>query len=206
MKTTKLILSTVFYFGLLSGMVFAQDDVTVPTPPPEPFIGTGFNYMSQQDEQEALKKVPANLRDDLEFIKKNNKSKYYQLLQDVRFKRFFNSYTTGASAFYIDENRNKDKDTFSKENELNIQSEVLAIKYKTADASNKQNIKNQLKAKLSELFELKEKSRKDEVAQLEKKLVELKKNLDLRNSHKDEIIIRKMEEMLGESRIYRWDQ
>ncbi|MFA3783555.1 hypothetical protein ABRY23_10875 [Melioribacteraceae bacterium 4301-Me] len=184
--------------------VKAQNNNITPPLPPFPITKMPeFNYMSGQDEQEILKKIPKDSKDDLELIKKNDKTRYYSLLREIQYKNLYLNYFFNALS---NKSETKDNELPSKEIALNIKAEALAIKYKSANPSNKQAIRNQLRATLSELFELKEKNRKEEVAKLEKKLADLRKSLELRNSHKDEIINRKIEEMLGESKYYNWEQ
>ena len=74
--------------------------------------------------------------------------------------------------------------------------------YTTLFRSN--TIKNKLRRNLLELFTLKEEDRKKEVEELKHKLAKLEKVLNVRMKNKDEIIKRRLEELIGEEDYLEW--
>lgn len=77
----------------------------------------------------------------------------------------------------------------------------MAAKYQKAGDSERDKIKSELQRNLNELFDRREIERKKEV----EKLAELKKALGVRSNNKEEIIKRRMQELLGETKYLRWD-
>ena len=59
-------------------------------------------------------------------------------------------------------------------------------------------------ANLSELFDLREEDRRDEISHLEKRIADLKDSVKDRRSHKDEILKRRMAELLRGDDPLRW--
>ena len=62
----------------------------------------------------------------------------------------------------------------------------------------------ELKTSLHELFALREQARRDEIDQLEKRIADLRSSLDDRKSHEDEIVSRRLEELLGKDDVLKW--
>ena len=198
MKFRKIIL--VFSFTLLMvNSAFAQT-VTIKPDAPKVFKDAKGLYslfkLTEEQEKEYLKNVDAETKEYLKIIKENDESRYYQLLKEynynnMRFPVFSN----------ID---NRDK---SGEEILNyeIMVEALAAKYKKATGNDKSNIKQELEKRLTNLFDLKEKSREKEVKELEARLDELKKKMKLRQNNKSTIIKRRVEELLGEDEYLEWE-
>lgn len=133
----------------------------------------------------------------LEYIKQKNQPKYNDLLREAYFKN-------SRSPFWHKGN----KEQHERQNailELEIKSESLALEYEEASGAKKESIKKDMKTVLSELFELREKDRKEDVARLEQELMELKESLQIRANKKDEIIKRRVEELLGENKYLEWE-
>lgn len=153
--------------------------------------------MSKEEEEKLLKAVPAEVRQKLEEIKKIDKKKYTHLLRNYNFG--FVGWTT-----QLDDSFSLKKDS-SKEKELEIDVELLVLKYKNGDDNNKAKLKTDLNAKLAELFDLKEVKKQEEVKRLEKRLQELKESLQLRKQNKGEIVNKRIQELLGDSKYLRWE-
>ena len=62
-----------------------------------------------------------------------------------------------------------------------------------------------MKAELNKLFVQKEERRKEEVEILQKELVELQKSLEVRQKNKNQIIERRIQELLEEDEYLDWD-
>lgn len=177
----------------------ATEDSTRAEHPPEAPEIPQFNFkfeLSPSQEKELLKDIMPKLKKELEGIKKLNKMKYFSLLQDLHFRNldipFFGK-------------RNKEAiERAKKISELEVATESLGLKYQNADKSDKSTIKADLKNKLNELFELRESNRKEEVGELENRLSELKKTLQERRDNKEEIVKKRMLELLGESKNIEW--
>jgi hypothetical protein len=63
------------------------------------------------------------------------------------------------------------------------------------DETEKTRIRGDLRAKLEELFDLRERERKSHIDRIEKDLAELQKTLADRQAHRDEIITRRLEQL-----------
>lgn len=190
----------------LIGMTFllvnlnAQGKIKIPKPPREPKfdfeIGNIFK-MKPEEERKALSKLKTSVKEQLKVIKKYNSPKYYQLLRESQFK--FLNFSILSKL---------DKKEHSNEEEIfekDVTSEALAAKYKNAGNYDKKKLKTQLKKTLSTLFDLKEERRKDEVKKLEEELRELKKSLKIRMQNKDEIVKRRLHELLDEDDYLEWE-
>ena len=209
MKFTKIYLSVIILGAVSSNFLFAQvtayknlsgnfQDFAVVAPQGE---------MTKEQEEKLLKNFSNDSRSKLEEIKNMNKNKYYELL---RSNSMFG--LTGGDIYYgnntiIGKELNwikESNENYKKQKALEIDTELLALKYKNADSSEKSKIKNDLTSKLSELFDMKEAKKQDEVKQLEKRLQDLKESLQVRKENKDKIVQYRMQAMLGESNYLRW--
>ncbi len=82
-----------------------------------------------------------------------------------------------------------------RERELERESKMLAEQLQSGEAS--QEERAELRAKLSEIFELKQQNRRSEVEELERKLDRLQKRLEKRERFRDRIIERRLEHLLN---------
>ena len=73
----------------------------------------------------------------------------------------------------------------------------------TTDAVQKEQIRKDLRAKLEVLFDLREKDRQDHIRRIEADLADLKKSVDQRQSNREQIIDRRLQE-LTEGDGLRW--
>jgi uncharacterized tellurite resistance protein B-like protein len=158
--------------------------------------------MSKQEEEKMLKTMSQEMRAKLDEIKKLNKEKYQQLLRSSYSVGVFSTaYAQAEGVFKL----NGFSEGYKKTNELEIDVELLALKLKNADNNSQQKIKSDLSAKLGELFDIKETQKQYEVQQLEKRLKELKQSLQYRLENKNEIVQRRIQELLGDSKYLRWE-
>ena len=63
---------------------------------------------------------------------------------------------------------------------------------------------DELRAKLAELFDLREAERQDEIKRLEERLAKLKSDLEKRKSHRQDVVDRRLKELLGQDDPTRW--
>lgn len=167
--------------------------------------------MSKEEEEKILKNLSSELKSKLEEIKKLNKNKYYQLLRESSFSYSYGgalaaTNLSSGGAWSIHEEAYKERnERAKKQKELEIEVELCALKFKNNDSGNQQKIKADLQSALSQLFELREAQKQEEVKSLEKRLQELKESLQVRKQKKDEIVQRRIQELLGDSKYLRWE-
>lgn len=157
--------------------------------------------LSKKEEEERLSRLTPEVRAKMEEIKKLNKNKYNQLLRSsfpFGVISSGNSEAVLAGLFNSSENQKKEK-------ELEIDAELLALKYKGADSNSQQKMKNDLTNTLNQLFDIREAQKQDEVKRLQKRLQELQESLQARKQNKNEIVQRRIQELLGDSRYLRWE-
>jgi len=81
---------------------------------------------------------------------------------------------------------------------LEFETKELSVKYGNASDSEKKTIKESLKAKLGELFELKTRGQELRVKHMEREIGKLKKNIETRKANKSKIVDQRLEQMTGE--------
>ncbi|MFA7227437.1 MAG: hypothetical protein WC061_00260 [Melioribacteraceae bacterium] len=168
--------------------------------------------MTKEEEERYLKNLSPELKSKLEEIKKLNKKKYFQLLRETsHLSGFFNysgtssGYAVGRALSIYEEATKERNEQLKKQKELEVDVELFALKYKAADSANQQKIKSDLQTALTQLFDIRESQKQEEVKQLEKRLEELKESLKARKQNKSEIVQRRIQELLGDSRYLRWE-
>lgn len=196
MNRIKIGLLLLLFVGLPIIEITAQEAIKIPSHRMPEEYETLYN-LSKEKEDEYLKKLDKDLKADLLEMKKFDKEKYFETLMETQYSQF--------RVLHFDD---VDKEIFEREkkmNNLEIKTEVLAFKYQQAKAADKAAIKSELKARLGELFELREKDRQYQIAQLEKELEELKSSLEFRKKNKELVISRRLQELLGEDKYLDWD-
>lgn len=186
----KYLLNTIIIIILLSSVIISQEKEV----PPVPEI-PGFE-VSEQQEKESLSKLNERLRKQLEDVKRLNKFKYNEMLHNLYFR--------SMDFPVFSENDKKSRERSKKIMELEIDTEALGVKYQSEKGGDKQKIKDELRVKLNDLFELRESERKEEFESLEKRLNELRESLSERRKNKDEIVKNRMRELTGEEKHMRW--
>jgi HAMP domain-containing protein len=181
--------------------VNAQGKIKIPKPPRIPKFDFEFGNifkMKAEEEKKALSKLKTNVKEQLKIVKEYDSNKYYRLLRESQFKNMDFPFASKKSM----NNHEREKEIF----ELEVASEALVAKYQMTNKNSQKNIlKTQLKKTLNKLFDLKEEDRKDEVKELEEELKELKKSLRIRMQNKNEIIKRRLQELLNEDDYLEWD-
>jgi len=180
----------------VAGNLFAQD--YLPKPPKVSKI-TGYSKVDVQDENELLKKLPPDLKADLLKVKEVDKERYEELLEQTSYNSF-DMYTG-----FMEASEKERFQTDRKIEEMEVRTEALGIRYEhSSSESEKQKIVSDLKGVLNQLFDMKEKSRSFEVEMLEKELKQLKESLNVRKQSKDEIINRRLNELIGKGDYLDW--
>ncbi|MCW8850431.1 MAG: hypothetical protein OQJ81_10675 [Melioribacteraceae bacterium] len=153
--------------------------------------------MSEEDEKELLKNINKELKIELEVIKNVNKEKYFELLRESQYKNM-------KIPFMV----KREKAMWEREQkifEAEVKAEALAAKYSKAKQAEREIIKRDLKEELKTLFDKKEERRREEVMELENQLQELRKSLEVRQKNKNQIIERRIQELLEEDEYLEWD-
>ena len=165
---------------------------------------TSYNYdenFSEQDEQEILKHLSSELKNELLKVKDVDQERYKELLYECSS----GSYIYEGYMGYMESFEKERYETENKVNELEVITESLGIRYEHAKNDNdRQKIINELKSNLNQLFDAKEKSRSLEVEVLEKELAQLKESLKVRKQNKNEIINRRLNELIGKGDYLDW--
>ncbi len=192
-KTSSILIAA--FMVVLSSSVFAQKEPLPPPPPTAPVIPRLFDKNTEHQYLQSLNNI---LRLQLKKIKRFDKKAYERLLQKTYFNTmdipFFNKF---------DKKRMESRKEISS---LEIETTSLALTYKNDASADKSKIKKELTEKLNELFTLKEKNKQQDVARLEKKLKDLKRSLAIRNQRKDEIIERRLNELIGDEKYLEWNE
>jgi|GEM_PF-2780593 len=195
MKNIKwcLIVSAISIYA--AGISFGQDYDQEPKAPKI----YGYSEGNNHDEKELLSKLSPELKADLLKVKELDKERYEELLEQTSYNDF-DMYTGFMEA--------SEKERFQTERkieEMDVRSEALGIRYEySSSESEKQKIVSDLKAVLNQLFDMKEKSRSLEVEMLEKELKKLKESLNVRKQSKNEIINRRLNELIGKGDYLDW--
>lgn len=192
LKKTHTTITTLLIILIFSaGLTFAQKKPGPPPPPPP-------KLFNKQVENQYLKSINNVLKEKLFNIKKYDKKTYERLLQKSYFNSmdfpFFNSF---------DKKRQEMKNKISA---LEVETNSLALSYKNDSNVDKSKIKKKLRNALNELFELKEQNKKQDVDRLEKQLKTLKHSLSVRSKNKDEIIKRRLNQLIGEDKYLDWNE
>ncbi len=85
------------------------------------------------------------------------------------------------------------------EKQLESETQDLAAQYKrTNDDTEKEHIETEMLELLGRLFDMRQVNREEEIVRLEKRLAQLKEAQSERQSHKDEIVQRRLKELTGD--------
>ena len=206
MKHVKLLIIALLFSGTFSFPVDAQ------VVPDDFSTGIGESYsqytlqgeMTKEQEDKFLKTLTPELKSKLEEIKKLDKNKYYRLLRNSFPFGSFALSGIGSDTPRVLAGIRETNEEYKKQRLLEVNTELLALKYKSADNTDKQKIKTDLAEQLSQLFDMRESQKQEEVQQLEKRLQDLKESLKVRKQNKEEIVQRRIQELLGSSKYLRW--
>ena len=192
LKKTHTTVTTLLIILIFSaGLTFAQKKPGPPPPPPP-------KLFNKQVENQYLKSLNKALKKKLFNIKKYDRKAYERLLRRSHFNSmdfpFFNSFNQ------------KGRELKNKISALEIETTLLALKYKNDSTVDKSKIKEKLRNKLNELFDLKEQTKKQDVERLEKRLKSLKHSLSVRSKNKDKIVNRRLNQLIGEDKYLDWNE
>lgn len=189
----KSIIVIIFGLTLVTNTVLAQTDDYVPKVPRN-FVGG----VGEQEEKEVLKNLPPELKDELLKVKELNPEQYKALLSEILYNRY------DVYAGFLESYGRERYETQKQIQQLELFTESLGFRYEYANDSDKQKISSDLKSRLNQLFDMKEKARSLEVELLEKELAQLKESLKVRKMNKGEIINRRLNELIGKGEYLDW--
>lgn len=156
-----------------------------------------FRMLNAEDEKELLKNLREELKNELKVIKEVDKEKYFELLRESQFKNMRIPFMAKREKVMHE----REMKIFESE----IKAEALAVRYGKANQAQRNRIKDELRTALNNLFEEKEMRREDEVRELENELKELRKSLAVRQMNKNNIIERRIQDLLDEDEYLDWD-
>jgi hypothetical protein len=88
---------------------------------------------------------------------------------------------------------------------MEAKSLTLAQNYKeTTDEKKKESIKSQLSTLLNQLFDLKLEAQQLRIQKMEKEIAKLKELIDIKNKHRNEVIKRRLDTLIGEGQYLEW--
>lgn len=155
------------------------------------------SFVSQQQRE------APDAKDARGWIVDSNRGEYYtfqgeRLEADEAVPRILNE----ANTLYLEDLQRQNQVLFSRlshEQELERQAEYLARAARLAQtAEERQKHREALTSKLDEIFELKQQNRRDEIAQFEAELEQLKQRVEKRAQLKDQIIERRVQRLVGD--------
>ena len=174
-------------------------------------------YKQQQHQEELfhmfLNKdiTPEQEKEILEMIKKENPAEVEELMllkkeRPIEFKKILIQRQHELEWLeQLKETYPERYEQKKKGHSLERQSHQLAEKFRASnDEKEKAKIKNDLSDVLSELFDIREKDREEEMKQLNEKLEHLKSVLAERKKKKKEIVDRRLQELIGEKDVLIW--
>ncbi|MCX6151154.1 MAG: carboxypeptidase-like regulatory domain-containing protein [Ignavibacteriales bacterium] len=138
-------------------------------------------------EAKLLKDLPAEVKQNLIEVKKLDLNKYYTLLHQTSL-----SYTSRSGFIYNQKTESRTEKILS----LDLQAELLGLQYKKVDKSEQKEIRQKVESILRDLFNLREVQRKEELKTLETKIEKLKNYTLEFSNNKEEIIKKRINELL----------
>jgi hypothetical protein len=159
-----------------------------------------FQDLTKKNEEKILKSLPSGIKEDLLKVKSFNEKEYYNLLSESP-----DYYLRSDWEYFLDP---LEKQRFEQQQSIEqteMHTKALGFLYQNAKSDEQQKIKTQLKKELEKLFDLKEHERRLEVEMLESEIKELRASLDARKNNKNEIINRRLNELIGMGDYLDWD-
>jgi len=161
--------------------------------------------LQERAKPEVLYLTPEQEAEVLEYIREiyPERAKNLDLWKDLRSEQYRKGLSRAFREMrFMEALKEKDPDRYGRvaeEKRLERESRQLAQKYrKKEDEAEKTRLKGELESLLYEIFDCRQMNRKDEIERLEKRLTELRKANQERLASKEEIVQRRLDELLGE--------
>ena len=151
----------------------------------------------KSEEEKYLKEIPKDLSKELNKIKNIDKKSYFKLLKEAWNIDNYFTYAQQEYPFQLSSSELK-SNLIKQEFRKNIETEIIIIRYNVSRENEKKELRIKLKTKLNELFEIKGIMKNEEIKFLESKLQKLKVLLKNRQKNKNEIVEKKVNEILHE--------
>jgi len=152
---------------------------------------------SRSEEEKYLNEIPKDLSKELLEIKNIQKKSYFRLLKETWNIDHYFTYAQHEYPFTLSSSELK-SNLIKQELRKNIEVKIITIKYDASKENKKLELRNKLKTKLNELFEIKGTMKNEEIIFFESKLKKLKVALKDRQKNKNEIVEKKVKEVLHE--------
>jgi hypothetical protein len=184
----------------------------LPSPPPQ----SGQNGLRRQKplaqpQQDVLYLTPEQEREAIAYIREVYPDRLENLLaikerRPLLYRRFL---SRGYREMrHLEEMKEKDPERYDQrmeEKRLDEDARNLARQYRESDdESEKARLKDELKVLLDRIFDYRQRNRQFEIEKLERRLAELKETNQQRLDNKDEIVQRRLDQMLGRQREWEW--
>lgn len=138
----------------------------------------------------------------MEVIKRNDPSLAERLTKLKEYNEKKYKATLAIAARFLETARMSDDASFEKDVVTGIGLEYdvreLSISYAKASDSQKAQIKEQIKSKLNELFDIRTKGHQLRVKKLESEITKLKKGIETRKANKSKIVEQRLEQLIGD--------
>lgn len=162
-------------------------------------------------EPEVLYLNPDQEEETLEYLKEFHPDQAGDLLL-LKARRPERYWTVLSRAFremrYLEGLKEKDPERYervSREKKLEREAWNLSRKYRqTEDDNEKVRLREELKSLLDQVFDYRQMNRQEEIEKLEKRLAELKENNQRRLANKNEIVQRRLKQLLGDEKGMEW--
>jgi len=223
-----IVLMTLFLLWMGTALVFSQEIVPVHEPPTPPELGGKVHLermpstqegqervrpreQRRRQEPEALYLNPDQEKEALEYLKEFHPGRGGDLLL-LKASRPERYWTFLSRAFremrYLEGLKEKDPERYervSREKKLEREAWNLSRQYRqTEDDKVKARLKEELKNLLDQVFDFRQMNRQEEIEKLEKRLAELKENNQKRLANKEEIVQRRLKQILGDEKGMEW--
>lgn len=202
MKIKFILLPLILVLLIPSKSILPQNEPKPPEPPElevEP-VFEEFQELAKKNEDKILKALPSDVKEDLLKVKALDEEEYYDLLSESS-----NMWFESDWEFFLDPLEKKRFEQSQKIDQIEMQTGALGFLHQNSKSNEQQKIKTKLRGKLEQLFDLKELERRLEIEMLEYELQELKTSLDARKNNKNEIINRRLNELIGMDDFLEWD-
>lgn len=154
-----------------------------------PGMGKGWDMPEAMEERviEVIKRNDPAFAQKLAGLKQTNEKKY--------------DATLAVAAKFLNMGKMADEPGLEKDIVRGISLEYdvreLSLSYEKASDADKAKIKDQMKSKLNELFDIRTKGQEIRVKKLEKEIADLKKGMETRKANKAKIVEQGMEQLIG---------
>lgn len=99
----------------------------------------------------------------------------------------------------------KEIELIKQSNAMEAECFALAEKYKSASGNEKKDLENKIEQVVAKLFDVREELKKQEILQLEQRIAELQSTLKERKQNKNEIVSRRVNDLLGKDGLFDWE-